>query len=339
MRFPGYFFRALSSKKVAGEIEIANNSASVFTQDESVCCNVAILSIQGKKDIYLDNGVLFTLSEFLTPQQEKTLLSKVSRSISWLESFSFTKAIVLSLILISVLAVFRLVFTSITAVVVSSFPDEWEEIIGKNTYDTLKKTTFSETELSSERIARLRTKAMQLAAKNGFAGSEVFFHRANSIGANAIAFPGGPVVVTDELVHLLESDDLILGVIAHEFAHVQQRHSLHQIMEVIGFAVVASILFSSDDTLIEEASFIGLSLWASKKSREFEKEADLISVKYLENAGVDKVSFGLALKKLVSNSCRPTSEISLQECLEKDGSGWLSSHPSGAERLEILSLQ
>ena len=33
------------------------------------------------------------------------------------------------------------------------------------------------------------------------------------------------------------------------------------------------------------------------------------------------------------------SEISLQECLEQYDGGWLSSHPSGAERLEILSLQ
>ena len=87
------------------------------------------------------------------------------------------------------------------------------------------------------------------------------------------------------------------------------------------------------------AANVASSMLGSKKSREFEKEADLISVKYLENAGIDKVSFGLALQKLVSNSCRPTSEISLQECLEKDGSGWLSSHPSGAERLKILSLQ
>ena len=58
--------------------------------------------------------------------------------------------------------------------------------------------------------------------------------RSEFFGANAFAFPGGPIVVTDDLVKLLDNDYLTLAVIAHELAHIDQRHSLHQIMEIIG---------------------------------------------------------------------------------------------------------
>ena len=61
-------------------------------------------------------------------------------------------------------------------------------------------------------------------------------------------------------------------MIAHEFAHVQQKHLLQQIVEIIGLAAIASVVFGADETLIEEASAVGLNL-ASKKSRSFEMEA------------------------------------------------------------------
>ena len=77
------------------------------------------------------------------------------------------------------------------------------------------------------------------------------------MGANALAFPGGPVVVTDELVLLLQQDDLILSVIAHEFAHIQERHSLQHIVEMIGIGAMTSVMLGANDTLLEEASVVG----------------------------------------------------------------------------------
>ena len=178
-----------------------------------------------------------------------------------------------------------------------------------------------------------------MALKNGFEGSKVLFHNAEHIGANALAFPGGPIVVTDDLVYLLQHDDLILGVIAHEFAHVQQQHSLHQIIEIIGIAAIASVLFGSDDTLIEEASLVGINLWNSKKSRNFEKEADLLALEYMGNANLHGSAFGFAIEKLAHHYCADTFSQSKQDCIENTDSGWFSSHPSGAERLKYLDVR
>ncbi len=339
MKLPGHVFRALSSKKERGEIEFFEGKASVTIDKTRLYEDVEIESIQGKKDIYLDNGSLFTLETKLSSEQEKLLCGRTSRGISWSEDFSFSKALILSLILISTLVVFRYALTSITPLAVSVFPRDWEAAIGKNTYQTLRQTTFAETALSSPRVTRLRDKAKEMASANGLESPEILFHRSDLIGANALAFPGGPIVVTDDLVSLLQSDDLVLAIIAHEIAHVEERHALHQIIEVIGVIVIASALFGANETLIEEASITGINLWASKKSRDFEKEADLIALNYLEKANLDKDSFRMAIRKLTDYSCSSTIFQSKQDCLEGTDSGWLSSHPAGAERLRYLSDQ
>ena len=69
---------------------------------------------------------------------------------------------------------------------------------------------------------------------------------------------------------------------------------MRQIIEIIGIVTLSSIILGSNETLIEEASFIGINLWASKKVEIFEKEADLLALKYLENANIDKSSLGFS---------------------------------------------
>jgi Zn-dependent protease with chaperone function len=335
----GHFFRELSSKKEVGEIEIQRQTASITFQDSTICENIKIQSIQSRKDIYLSNGYLFTLTEPLTREQEKPYLNKVTAAISWLERFSFKKALILSLALLMGLALIRLTLTSTIHLVVAIFPTQWEEKIGTNTYVALKKVAFKKSELSSSRIAKLRNEAVKIVSSNGLRSSEILFHASELIGPNALAFPGGPIVITDDLVRLLVDNELILAVIAHELAHVEQRHSLHQIVEIVGIAAVASVLLGSNDTLIEEASVVALNLWASKKSRAFEKEADLIALQYLENSELEKKSFALAIEKLTLHFCQFKTTQNFQDCIEKDGNGWLSSHPSGAERLNYLALE
>lgn len=336
LRLDGYFFKPQSAQKQAGIIEFTRRIASIICDETAICSDVTIQSIQGKKDIYLANGYLFTLDEPLNAEQTSYLSHKASRGIAWFEKFSIFKAIILSLILLSLIVGLRLALTAMTPLTVSIFPHEWERQIGSNTYAALEKTILSDTDLSADRLERLRSKAHHMASENGFEEPDIFFHKSEFLGANALAFAGGPIVVTDELVKLLETDDLILGVIAHEFAHIRQRHSLHQIIEVIGVAVLASVLLGADDTLIEEASLIGINVWANKNSRRFEQEADRMGVDYLENANLEASSMRSAIRKLTEHLCELDAAQSLEECLSNTQAGWLSSHPPGAKRIEYL---
>ena len=339
MKAAGHFFKELSSKEEAGEINIKKQTASIKSGELLICENVKIKSIQGRRDIYLSNGFLFTLLEPLTAEQENNYLNKHEKIINWLEVFSFRKAVILSSVLLVGIIFIRLALYSSIHFLVAVFPSNWEEKIGSNAYTTLAKVAFEKTELPPKKISTLLDKASEMASANGLKNSNIYFHKSNLFGANALAFPGGPIVVTDDLVKLLDQDDLILAVIAHEFAHIEQRHSLHQIMEVVGIAALASVLFGSTDNLIEDASVVAVDLWASKKSRHFEKEADFVALDYLEAVNLNRTSFTFAIEKLMQHMCNATTEKSFDTCLKNDKSGWFSTHPSGAERLKYLTLE
>ena len=124
----------------------------------------------------------------------------------------------------------------------------------------IRNTVLEDSELPNIRIERLKNKASDIALANVFVSPQILFHKSDTLGANALTFPAGPIVVTDDLVLLLQRDELILGVIAHEFAHVQERQSLQHIIELIGVATIASVVLGTDDTLLEIASAVGISL-------------------------------------------------------------------------------
>lgn len=337
MRLPGIFFEALSAKQTDGEIELLEKVATIFVGDQVICKGIAVKSCQNKKDIYLENGFLFTLANPLTRQQEKHLLGDVSVGISWLEHFSPTRAVILGSVLIFSLFAYRYSLNLAIPMVVNVFPVSWEQEIGENSYQALNKSVFEKTGLSATRVERLKSQASQIALANGFESPQILFHKSELIGANALAFPGGPIVVTDDLVELLQDDNLIVSVIAHEFAHIQERHSLQQIIEILGVAAATSVILGSNDMFLEEASVVGIDLWASKKSRAFEKEADLLALKYMETAKLDRAVFARALEKLTEHYCSSTNSKSVQNCMEQSKSGWFASHPSGTERIHYLS--
>ena len=95
------------------------------------------------------------------------------------------------------------------------------------------------------------------------------------------------------------------------------------------------MIFGLDESILEEIVFIGINVWGLKKSRDLEKDADLIALKLLEKAGMSKKSFILAIEKLSNYYCLKTN-IEKSNCIDEIKSGWLSTHPTGAERLKYL---
>jgi len=333
----GEFFEANSSRSSPASIKIGDQRASVFRGDDCISKNIKIIDIQNQKNIYLENESLFVLNDKLTKQQLEPNITKFEKIIRWLEVFSFKRALILSAILIIIIVGFRYLFHSVSSTIVQIFPIKWEQKIGDNAYKGLKLATFKPTQLSAEKIKNLTSKAQKLIQFSGLKITpEIKFHKTNFYGANAFAFPGGPIVVTDQLVKVLKSDTLILAVIAHEIAHIRQRHSLHQIIKAAGATILFSVIFGYDESLIEEASALAISLWLSKKSREFEKDADLVALDILENSGLSKKHLVESFEKLVNHFCGNVDKSDPNTCLNDIETGWFSTHPSFKERLIYL---
>jgi Zn-dependent protease with chaperone function len=147
------------------------------------------------------------------------------------------------------------------------------------------------------------------------------------LGPNALALPGGTIILTDELVALMPgNDDAVLGVLGHEFGHVRLRHGMRQLVQAsaIGFAV--SVAFGDYGTLIGSAPVLLATLGYS---RDAEREADAEALRLMRGAGI-----------------RPRTMVDFFEAVEawraRQGRGKgeddpigiaFSSHPATAERI------
>jgi beta-barrel assembly-enhancing protease len=105
---------------------------------------------------------------------------------------------------------------------------------------------------------------------------------------NAFCTPGGYIYVYTGLIKYLDSEDQLAGVMAHEIAHADKRHSMRQMMQLYGVDLLIAIgsrAASPDPNAPSQTTLtigkVASSLVGLKFSRSHETEADDSSVAYL----------------------------------------------------------
>lgn len=119
---------------------------------------------------------------------------------------------------------------------------------------------------------------------------------------NAFTLPGGYVYMFEPLLNVLEADDRIAAVTAHEIGHTTARHVVKRLQSSLGtnILMLLALATAQDGRTVAEANEAITHLMLSY-SREDEFEADRLSVRYLKEAGFDPdgvVGSLLVLKKL-----------------------------------------
>ena len=149
---------------------------------------------------------------------------------------------------------------------------------------------------------------------------QVVFRR-SKMGPNALTFPDGTIVITDELVDLLDQrKDLLIGVFGHEWGHLQHRHSMRLLIQAAAVSTIASFIVGDFSSMLAAAPAM---LGSMAYSRDFERQADDVSIQVLKANGIAPSCMVVMFDKLQSG--RDTKDAS--------GPGWaLSSHPGDAER-------
>jgi predicted Zn-dependent protease len=138
---------------------------------------------------------------------------------------------------------------------------------------------------------------------------------------NAFAAPGGVVVVHAGLIRSADSAEEIAGVLAHEIAHVELRHSLKTMVKGMGLrALVALALGDFSGTAVAEAA---KNLTELGFSRDAEREADRDGIRRLVAASVDPGGMVRFFEKLAREQSMAPPAI-------------LSTHPASEERLTEL---
>lgn len=109
------------------------------------------------------------------------------------------------------------------------------------------------------------------------------FHILKNPTTNAIALPTGDIYVFEGLIAVLENEAQLATVLAHELAHVTQRHNLKSYISKKNTVVVAHLAnFALMGTGL--AYFPAIATLAGH-SRETEAEADQFAIDYLHDAG------------------------------------------------------
>jgi beta-barrel assembly-enhancing protease len=115
---------------------------------------------------------------------------------------------------------------------------------------------------------------------------------------NAFCTPGGYIYVYTGLIKYLDNETQLAGVMGHEIAHADKRHSANQMVKQYGLSSLVSILTGGNQGSLTTlaTNLIGLSF-----SRTDETEADKFSVKYLNGTSYDARGAKYFFEKLIAS--------------------------------------
>ncbi|WP_155831710.1 M48 family metallopeptidase [Hylemonella gracilis] len=149
------------------------------------------------------------------------------------------------------------------------------------------------------------------------------------IGPNALALPGGHIIVTDELVQLLDGrDDALLGVLGHEYGHVRLRHGMQSLARLTLASAAVSVVVGDFSSLL---GAVPLLLAQMDYSRHAEREADAEAVRLLRANRLSPEAMVVFFERMAARQpARRTRE-------EGGLPIALSSHPADAERIRFFT--
>jgi predicted Zn-dependent protease len=159
---------------------------------------------------------------------------------------------------------------------------------------------------------------------------------ADETEANAFALPGGWVYVTRGLLALSNHEDEVAGVLAHEMAHVTERHALTRVRAATPLAVlfgvpggILGMVSPSLGGIVSGAGRIVSGLALAPYSREQERDADRIGVTLAARAGWDPGALATFLGSLARAEA-------LTEHAAERRSSFFATHPSTPDRVSSI---
>ena len=161
---------------------------------------------------------------------------------------------------------------------------------------------------------------------------QFYFFVINDPAINAFAMPGGYIGINSGLIQNAENESELAGVVAHEIAHVTQRHIARrleqqsQLSMPMMLAALGSILIMTKNAEAGIAALTGVQAGATQviinHTRTNESEADRIGIVTLADAGFDPTGMATFFEKLLQLSRYSGKRLA-----------FLSTHPLSQNRI------
>jgi len=214
-------------------------------------------------------------------------------------------------------------------------PKKYEAELGKAFINQLVGVDSGRFEGAREELSFLFQPLVSIAKTEGY---DLKIYIKNDSSLNAFALPGGFLSFNTGLLLAAETPEEILGVGAHELAHVTRRHSLKQIIQTLGTYVFLQMAFGDftgiAGVFIDNSSF----LLARMYSREAEREADLVGLNYLYESQISGRGLLVFMERVKAEAEKMKAKQ--PEALQTlSDVSFLSTHPDTEERMAYLKSE
>ena len=200
---------------------------------------------------------------------------------------------------------------------VSNISDEQEVEIGKQTnQQVLQQYQLYDSPQIQQYVSNL---GQELLNSSDSRDIPFTFQVVASDEVNAFATPGGFVYVTTGLLETAENRAQLASVMAHEIAHINERHGIEGLKQAVAAQGIANTVGVDSNTLAQMAYQLAVDL---PQSRSFEYEADRSGLEILQQAGYPPQAFANFLAKLEGGGGTPE---------------FIRTHPTSKNRIEAIS--
>lgn len=172
-----------------------------------------------------------------------------------------------------------------------------------------------------------------LVANSPDPGGHFEFFAVRDKSVNAFALPGGFIGVHSGLVLTAQSESELIGVVAHEIAHVTQKHiarmiAVQQKSSLVSLAAIAvAILAARSNAELSQAAIVAAQAAPLQSqlnySRDHEREADRIGLQIVQKTGYDVHAIPVFFERLQRAS----------QIYEGGAPSYLRTHPLTFERI------
>jgi Zn-dependent protease with chaperone function len=224
--------------------------------------------------------------------------------------------------------------------VAPQIPEPLQQRIGSQALDQMRGMWLQPSRIAQSEQTQWRERFEQMVKKaqthDAFAMPpkwQLHFYKAPVLRANAFALPGGVLVLTDDMVELLQDQpDVLMGVLAHELGHVEHHHGMQMVLKTsLMSALVGAVIGDAGSFL----TTIPLVLASQGYSRDAEREADEAAALFLSRNGIHPRVMAVMFERLRMLGKDKTKDTSttVHDILPIG----LASHPSDAQRIAFFT--
>lgn len=219
---------------------------------------------------------------------------------------------------------------SIIGGVVDRVPYKWEQALGERLVGIV--VPAGNLISSGESWEKLSAQVNRISKSLPENMQNVSIYISKSSELNAFALPGGHIVFNEGLLKSAKNIEEVLGVAAHELAHVKERHVLRGLVQSIGLFFAVDLFLGDMTGILAVIGDNSQLLLRSSYSRDQERQADRVGFDLLVQSDISPegmVSFFRTLE--VEEKKRAELTGGVEKALS-----FISTHPTTEERIEII---